>query len=325
MQSCDHSKSESSVQYYPNIKPCCCSMPCCDQCKPTPCDPCQPNPCHCCPPPPCPLPNPCCNPQQAFCCPPVPCCYAKKDLKVYPFLSNKKCFIRVGLEKSANTSAFLTIGQVITYTYKLTNLGNVCINFPVLIVDDKLGCFTVCPCMPPCGGTQEFLRSYVVQASDIFNKKITNKAYGFVQLCDTKWVCTNTSEVSVCYGSANVSATIQQEDTQTGVVDVTVTISNNAGSATEARDVALALPSPLNVSNVGNFNAIAPATVPTLNGSTVIIKEAVLPVGATYTYTFSYTATVLPGSYQWSGYLQTGTCNTNTNIFVTNTIVINVE
>jgi uncharacterized repeat protein (TIGR01451 family) len=320
MENCDSSKSNSSIQYYPNVKPCCC-MPCCNECQ-RPCNPC--NPCNCCPPPPCPLPNPCCNPQQSLCCPPVPCCYAKKDLKVYPFLSNKKCVIRVGLEKSANVTSFLTIGQLITYTYKLTNLGNVCVNFPVLIVDDKLGCFTVCPCMPPCGGTQEFLRSYVVQASDIYNKKITNKAYGFVQLCDTKWVCTNTSEVSICYGSANVSGIITQtQESSVNTVNVVVQLSNAAGSGTEAKDVSLVLAFPLNVSGVTGLSADSPATTPTLNGNAVVIKEASLPVGATYTYRFTYTANVVPGSYQWSGYIQTGTCNINTNTFITDTFLVN--
>ena len=79
------------------------------------------------------------------------------------------------LTKSASPTTYSAAGQVITYTYGLTNSGNVTLTGPFVITDDKIGtvtCGTAANTLAPgasfagtCTGT------YTIQAGDV---KVTN-------------------------------------------------------------------------------------------------------------------------------------------------------
>ncbi|HTP09107.1 MAG TPA: DNRLRE domain-containing protein [Anaerolineae bacterium] len=75
---------------------------------------------------------------------------------------------RLLLTKSANPTTYTSAGQVIVYTYAVTNTGNATLSGPVVITDDKLGSF---PCgvvlsLTP-GASVTCTRSYVIQSSDL--------------------------------------------------------------------------------------------------------------------------------------------------------------
>ena len=106
-------------------------------------------------------------------------------------------------------------------------------------------------------------------------------------------------------------------------MNVTVTLSNNAASLTDAYGVNLVLPFPANVSNVLSVTAFPPPAVfPVINANNVTISAAQLPIGTTFTYVFAYDANVIPASYQWSGAIQTASYNTNTNVNLSDTITL---
>jgi uncharacterized repeat protein (TIGR01451 family) len=87
------------------------------------------------------------------------------------------------LTKSASPTTYSAAGQVITYTYGLTNSGNVTLTGPFVITDDKIGtvtCGTASSTLAPgasfagtCTGT------YTIQAADVLptnNGSVTNHA-----------------------------------------------------------------------------------------------------------------------------------------------------
>lgn len=302
--------------------------PCCNPCDRQPsacacCNPCNSSACRCCspcPPPPCPVPpNPCCNP-QIRCCTPLPCGY-NKNICLFPFLERKGCYIQATLEVTVDTNSYLTVGQIITFTYKLTNTGNICLNFPVLIIDNIFGCFTVCPSLCPCGGTETFIKTYTVTIADISRKSISSKATAYIQSFPKKWVCTNTVVNELTYGSSFVSFTIAQVAQQDQSILVTINITNAPlpTSSTEARNVTVYLPFPSGITTVSNLSGTFPALAPVISGAGVFIQENSIPVGSTYVYSYTYTP-ITPGTYIVSGTLGTATLNTNLNRTVSNSI-----
>ena len=74
------------------------------------------------------------------------------------------------IAKSANPSTYSVSGQAISYSYEVTNTGNVTVSGPLQVSDDKLGtlqCGTASALAP--GATVTCGASYTTQASDIGN------------------------------------------------------------------------------------------------------------------------------------------------------------
>jgi len=81
----------------------------------------------------------------------------------------------LSLSKAANPKTYTQVGQVIDYTYVLTNNGNVPLTGPFKVTDDKLGTFTCgsATTLAP-GGSVSCTKSYTIKASyprDAFHKK----------------------------------------------------------------------------------------------------------------------------------------------------------
>ena len=74
------------------------------------------------------------------------------------------------LSKSAAPTTYSYAGQVITYTYVVTNTGNVTLSGPIIVTDDRLGAF---PCSTATslapGASVVCTRNYVIQAGDLGN------------------------------------------------------------------------------------------------------------------------------------------------------------
>jgi len=154
---------------------------CKKRCSSCPCSPC-PSPC----PPPCP-----CSPCQSQC---RPCCNrkskkCKKCPKYYPFLAVECGCVAFTFSKSANPTTFSTVGQIINYTYTITNIGSAIICYPIQICDDKLGGWRIPNAYIAPGSSQSFTRTYTIVASDITTGSITNTANAFVEVCPKKLVC----------------------------------------------------------------------------------------------------------------------------------------
>ena len=233
-------------------------------------------------------------------------------VQCFPSIRTKCGCISATLIKSANPTFYTAVGQVITYSYTITNNGSVPICFPIHICDDRLGGQIIPGSFIGPGASQVFNRTYTIVAADLLVKSITNTASAFIQVKCKKWLCTQPSSATITFGSSDLSGTLSQEIIDEGTARVTVTISNAASSLTPAFGVQLVLPFPLNSGPVTNPVGFFPASAPVINASNVTISEVSIPAGATYTYTFDYAPTVIPGSYQWQGTITSASFETDT-------------
>ena len=82
----------------------------------------------------------------------------------------------ISLTKSATPTTYNTVGQVITYTYTITNTGNVTLSGPFSVTDNKTGTFS-CGSGPLApAGTTSCTATYTVTQADINAGSITNTA-----------------------------------------------------------------------------------------------------------------------------------------------------
>ncbi len=79
--------------------------------------------------------------------------------------------------KSASPTTFSSSGQLIKYTYVVTNTGNVKIKGPIKITDDKIGAFTISTGSLESGKSVTKTATYTIKQADIKTGSVTNKAY----------------------------------------------------------------------------------------------------------------------------------------------------
>jgi uncharacterized repeat protein (TIGR01451 family) len=104
------------------------------------------------------------------------------------------------LTKSASPTTYSTAGQVITYTYVITNTGNVPIMYPLQINDSVLGGQVIpCTAIAPCGGTATYTRTYTITADDLNLTSITNTAVAFIQVKPCTFVVTQGSSATITF------------------------------------------------------------------------------------------------------------------------------
>src|SRR5436309_11403300 len=81
------------------------------------------------------------------------------------------------LAKSASPTSYNAMGQVITYTYTITNSGNITLAGPFSVSDDKLGTISPCGAGPLALGASTSCTSiHTITQADIDAGSITNKA-----------------------------------------------------------------------------------------------------------------------------------------------------
>src|SRR5262249_33079358 len=79
------------------------------------------------------------------------------------------------LVKTANPTTFTLPGQLITYTYKLTNTGNTAIN-TISLTDDKIGTVSGCAVTLAIGASTTCSATYTTTAADVVAGSVTNTA-----------------------------------------------------------------------------------------------------------------------------------------------------
>ncbi len=202
---------------------------------------------------------------------------------------------------SANPTTVTAIGQLITYTYTITNTGSDVIKYPVQICDSRLGSqFIRCLWLYP-GQSLPFTRTSTTTAADM-TATIGNTAVAYIKVCPETWVRTNSAGVSVAIGGADLSGTI----TSPTSLSVNVTINNSNSSSLAATGVSLTFPFPPGVTSV---TSLTPNI--TVSGTNVIMTEATIAIGATSLGQFTYVAPA--GAYTWSGTITSSSFDPNTD------------
>ncbi|MCC6457746.1 MAG: VWA domain-containing protein [Caldilineaceae bacterium] len=113
---------------------------------------------------------------------------------------------RLTLVKTAATATYSVVGDTISYSYKLTNDGNVTLNGPFTVSDDKAT--VVCPAEPASLATGESITctaTYVITAQDIANGSVTNIATGHAQDPQGNDVASNEDTETVTYDALPAS------------------------------------------------------------------------------------------------------------------------
>jgi uncharacterized repeat protein (TIGR01451 family) len=85
----------------------------------------------------------------------------------------------LALEKVAADSSYAEVGEIIDYSYKVTNAGNVTLTAPITVTDDKAT--ATCPSLPtnglPPGGFITCTSGYTVTQAALDEGHVTNTAY----------------------------------------------------------------------------------------------------------------------------------------------------
>jgi gliding motility-associated-like protein/uncharacterized repeat protein (TIGR01451 family) len=77
--------------------------------------------------------------------------------------------------KTANTTSYSIVGEVIVYTIQVKNTGNVTLN-NILVTDPLTGLNSPISLLEP-GHSKEFTQNYTITEADLFNDSVINIAY----------------------------------------------------------------------------------------------------------------------------------------------------
>ena len=149
----------------------------------------------------------------------------------------------LAIEKSATGGVpFLTVGDVITYEYRVTNVGNVTITTPITVTDDRIA--TVDCAMLPVGGLapQDFITctaSYTVTEADLQAGQVTNVAFASAGPVDSP-----TDTVTVAAGSADLQVSKSSPPFSQPGAEITFTLEIRNNGPARATDVVVTDPTP---------------------------------------------------------------------------------
>jgi LPXTG-site transpeptidase (sortase) family protein len=117
----------------------------------------------------------------------------------------------IALGKTADVTTFSNAGQIITYTYTITNTGNLDLYPVYTVVDDKVAVVN-CPILPDTlvpGGSVVCTAAYIVSNDDLTAGSIVNHATAFV---NTKAECAGGCVLAQAEGQATVNFTSPQPE-----------------------------------------------------------------------------------------------------------------
>ncbi|QQS48169.1 MAG: DUF11 domain-containing protein [Acidobacteriota bacterium] len=172
----------------------------------------------------------------------------------------------ISLDKTATPAIYDSVGDTISYSYKVTNTGNVTLAGPVTVVDNKAT--VTCPAgsLAP-GGMITCTASYTITQADLDTGSVTNTA------------------------KASANGVESNEDSETVTATQTRTISLDKTATPATYDsVGDTISYSYKVTNTGNVTLAGPVTVVD-NKATVTCPAGSLAPGAMITCTASYTIT----------------------------------
>ena len=188
------------------------------------------------------------------------------------------------IEKSATPTNYSTVGQNITYTYNVTNTGNVNISAPINVTDDRLGVIPLTSGILIPGQSETVTANHTITQADLDAGSITNAAFA------TGVFGNNTTE------SNTDNETVTAEQNAACTIDKIVTDvagKGPEGNVTKAGDV---ISYQINVTNTGNSSLTNVTVTDSLLGNLTdpvesLNSDGILEVEETWTYSGNYTVT----------------------------------
>lgn len=258
--------------------------------------------------------------ESECCCKKKKCCKDPYNIKYVPCYKTRCGIITAALSATASPAQVTAVGQIITYSYTITNTGSDMIRYPIKLID-RTGKENFCAMIAPYS-SQTFTSTYVVLASDITAGTIVNTAKAFVVVCEGIWVCTNEVSIITTVGVSDVSGVLLLANSG-GTVTGTLTITNSASATTAAQGVLLNLSIPATLAPANVTPGVPPpGGTATVVGSALRLTTNSIPVGGNAVFTFTYPAGVVGTIYNWTGTITTTTKNLNPNPVVSASITV---
>ena len=172
------------------------------------------------------------------------------------------------LDKSAYPSTYSTAGSIITYTYNITNTGNVIVLGPIKVTDNKTGIINVTEGNLTPRQSIIGTANYTITGADLDNGSVTNEAYATGTFNGSN-VTSNTDNnsgflINSAYpnGKFNRRSVISNTDRETVIAQLNpALIIEKSASPTSYSSVGQMIKYTYNVTNAGNANITGPIRV----------------------------------------------------------------
>ena len=123
-----------------------------------------------------------------------------------------KCgFLIISLAKEADVEYFVRAGQIITYTYKICNMGTEKLRYPIHISDDVLGYRPLCKLTIDAGQCIEVPWEYRTTEKDVKRGYVKNNAVVYAQVDRCTYLRSSPVSVTVKYMEVQPSAEPEAE------------------------------------------------------------------------------------------------------------------
>jgi uncharacterized repeat protein (TIGR01451 family) len=176
----------------------------------------------------------------------------------------------------AISAAQFTVGNSVTYSYLVTNTGNVALPGPLVVADDRAGTFTCQPGGLARGAAVTCTRAYTLTAADILAGSVTNTA-------------------TARTGTATTGLTTSNGDSATIAPTLNPSVSIvKAASPTTATSTADTISYTFTVTNNGNRQILLPGQPITITDARVGAVTCAQPSTFSPGDTFTCTATATP-------------------------------
>ncbi|MDY9928170.1 PGF-CTERM sorting domain-containing protein, partial [Methanosarcina sp.] len=225
--------------------------------------------------------------------------------------------------KSASPTTYSTVGQIITYTYTVTNSGNVNITGPITVTDSTLGTVNITAGDLIPGQSVTGTANYTITQADLDAGSITNAAYA-TGTFGNNTITSNTDNETV--------TAVQYPDY---IIEKTVTdVAGNgpAGTVTKAGD---AICYRITVTNTGNVHLtnviVTDSLIECINGpAESLTSDGILEIRETWVYTGIYTATQadIDGNCEGDRFIEnkaTVGCDCEGDRFIENTATVDCD
>ena len=205
----------------------------------------------------------------------------------------------LNITKSASPTTYSAVGQNITYTYKVTNIGNVDILGNITVADNKTGTFNITSSGLNVGKNITGTANYTIKQSDIDAGSVINLANA---------TC---SFNNALYNSNNITARVNS--TQTPVLNITKSASPISYNA-----VGQNITYTYTVTNTGNVDILGNITVADNKTGTFNITSSGLNLGNNVTETAKYAITQSDLDNGYVINLANATCSFNNALYTSN-------